>query len=53
MVQKALGKEAVNQGANLASILDGYTAKEGHHLNINILNSDTLLDAMGQSEEYP
>ncbi|WP_050614003.1 formate C-acetyltransferase [Bacillus testis] len=53
MVPKALGKDDANQENNLAAILDGYAAKKGHHLNINVFNRDTLLDAMEHPEEYP
>ena len=34
-------------------MLDGYASKGGHHLNINVFNRDTLLDAMEHPEEYP
>ncbi|SES43102.1 formate C-acetyltransferase [Salipaludibacillus aurantiacus] len=53
IVPKALGKEEDVQKANLAAILDGYTEKQGHHLNINVFNRETLLDAMERPEEYP
>lgn len=53
MVPKALGKEEESRVANLVSILDGYGVKEGHHLNVNVLNRETLLDAMEHPEEYP
>ncbi|MGN1387795.1 MAG: pyruvate formate lyase family protein, partial [Bacillus sp. (in: firmicutes)] len=53
MVPKALGKEEMSQEANLAAILDGYASKKGHHLNINVFNRETLLDAMEHPEEYP
>lgn len=53
MVPKALGKEDDTQQKNLSAILDGYSAKKGHHLNINVFNRETLLDAMDHPEKYP
>lgn len=38
---------------NLVAMLDGYTTKGGHHLNVNVLNRDTLLDAQAHPEKYP
>lgn len=53
IIPKALGKEMETQVRNLVSMLDGYSVKEGHHLNINVFNRDTLLDAMEHPEKYP
>ena len=35
---------------NLVNLLDGYATKGGHHLNVNVLNRDTLLDAQAHPE---
>lgn len=53
IIPKALGRELEVQEENLVSMLDGYASKGGHHLNINVFNRDTLLDAMEHPEEYP
>ncbi|MFC0560117.1 formate C-acetyltransferase [Halalkalibacter alkalisediminis] len=53
IVPKALGKEEQDQITNLVGILDGYAKQGGHHLNINVFNRETLLDAMEHPEEYP
>lgn len=44
---------SVNQIDNLVAMLDGYAEKGGHHLNVNVLNRDTLLDAQEHPEKYP
>ncbi|WP_156883247.1 formate C-acetyltransferase [Lacticigenium naphthae] len=53
VVPKALGKEETVQKQNLAKMLDAYVSLDGHHLNVNVMNRETLLDAMDHPEEYP
>ncbi|MBY7142055.1 formate C-acetyltransferase [Virgibacillus sp. NKC19-3] len=53
IVPKALGKDEETRKSNLVAMLDGYTLKGGHHLNINVFERETLLDAMDHPEEYP
>ena len=38
---------------NLVTILDGYFAKKAHHININVLNRETLIEAYNNPEAYP
>ncbi|MYL35382.1 formate C-acetyltransferase [Pontibacillus yanchengensis] len=52
-IPKALGKTLTNRIDNLVYILDGYAVKEGHHLNINVFEKETLLHAMEHPELYP
>jgi formate C-acetyltransferase len=53
IVPKALGSDRKEQIDNLAGMLDGYFKKDAHHLNVNVLNQETLEDAMEHPEKYP
>ncbi|BBH24845.1 formate C-acetyltransferase [Paenibacillus baekrokdamisoli] len=53
IVPKALGREEQTRFSNLVSLLDGYMANKGHHLNINVFERAQLLDAMEHPEQYP
>ena len=41
------------QEENLINLIDAYVEKGGHHLNVNVFNRDTLLDAQAHPEKYP
>jgi formate C-acetyltransferase len=49
----ALGRTADEQVDNLVSILDGYFSKGAHHINVNVMNRETLMKAYENPEEYP
>ena len=53
IVPDSLGRTAAEKTANLVALLDGYFADSGHHLNVNVLRRETLLDAMEHPEKYP
>jgi formate C-acetyltransferase len=53
IVPDALGKTEVDRINNLVSIMDGYFKQNAHHLNVNVLNRETLIDAMNNPEKYP
>ena len=53
IVPDALGKSEEERIANLAEILDGYFKQGAHHLNVNVFNRETLIDAMDHPEKYP
>ncbi len=50
---EALGRDEEERVGNLVSILDGYFAKKAHHINVNVLNRETLMKAYEDPEAYP
>ncbi|AWK51156.1 formate acetyltransferase [Clostridium beijerinckii] len=53
IVPEALGKNEEQKINNLVAILDGYFVQGAHHLNVNVLNRQTLIDAMENPDKYP
>lgn len=53
IIPKALGKNAKERENNLSGLLDGYFNSNGHHINVNVFDRETLLDAMEHPEKYP
>ena len=50
---EALGRTADERQNNLVAILDGYFGQMAHHINVNVLNRETLMDAYENPEAYP
>ena len=53
IVPKALGKNETTRVSNLVGLLDGYFHDKGHHINVNVFDRETLIDAMDHPEKYP
>ncbi|MCL2200263.1 MAG: formate C-acetyltransferase [Defluviitaleaceae bacterium] len=53
VIPKALGRDETERKTNLANMLDGFFHESGHHININVFDKETLLDAMEKPEKYP
>lgn len=53
IVPSALGREKAERAENLVGLMDGYFSEGGHHINVNVLNREVLLDAMDHPELYP
>ena len=53
IIPGALGKSEADRISNLCGILDGYFAQNAHHINVNVFDRETLLDAMDHPEKYP
>jgi pyruvate-formate lyase len=55
LINKGGDKEMASKAQvdNLVDMLDGYVDKGGHHLNVNVYNRETLIDAQKHPENYP
>jgi formate C-acetyltransferase len=53
MVPKSLGGTREDQVDNLVNLLDGYFHQGAHHVNVNVLNRETLIDAFNNPADYP
>ena len=53
IIPSALGKDDAERVDNLVNILEGYFAQDAHHINVNVLNREKLIDAMEHPEQYP
>ncbi|MGM0509341.1 MAG: formate C-acetyltransferase [Fusobacteriota bacterium] len=53
IVPDALGKKEDDKKDNLVNLLNGYFNNKGHHINVNVFNKETLIDAMDHPEKYP
>ena len=53
IVPSSLGKTEDERVDNLVNVLDGYFSQGAHHLNVNVLNRETLIDAMNNPDKYP
>lgn len=53
IVPDALGKSSEEKIDNLVTLMDGYFMENGHHINVNVINREVLLDAMDHPELYP
>ena len=53
IVPNALGKSEDQRTENLVGLLDGYFKETGHHINVNVMNREVLIDAMDHPELYP
>ncbi len=53
IVPKALGKSEDERTSNLSKLMDGYFGEGGHHVNVNVFERETLVDAMNHPEKYP
>jgi formate C-acetyltransferase len=53
VVPMGLGRVAKDRTTNLTAMLDAFFSATGYHMNVNVLNRETLLDAVDHPEKYP
>jgi formate C-acetyltransferase len=53
VIPNGLGATTEERVTNLSNVLDAYFTEQGFHINVNVLNRETLLDAMEHPEKYP
>jgi len=53
IIPDSLGKDEISRIDNLVTLLDGYFKKGAHHLNVNVLSREMLIDAMNNPDKYP
>jgi len=53
VIPKALGRTENDRNTNLVNLLDGFMGDNGHHINVNVFDKETLLDAVERPEKYP
>ena len=53
IIPNALGQTEDERIENLVNLMDGYFSQGAHHINVNVLNRDTLIDAMNNPDKYP
>jgi formate C-acetyltransferase len=53
IIPDSLGTDMENRITNLINLMSGYFSQGAHHLNVNVLNRETLIDAMNNPDKYP
>jgi len=53
LIPESLGRIQQDRITNLRNMLDAFFGVTGYHMNVNVLNRETLLDAMEHPEQYP
>ena len=53
LIPEGLGRVAQDRVVNMRGMLDAFFGSTGYHMNVNVLNKETLIDAMDHPEKYP